>query len=85
MRIRHKVGWHPCVTVQAGSEAALVLHHRGQDPTSAYGGYSACRQYDEDIVRALQAVPDGPELVKLRQFFDHPLFIGAFALGEASL
>lgn len=73
--------WHPMVedTVARmkadGVKRALVF------PTSAYGGYSACRQYDEDIVRALQAVPDGPELVKLRQFFDHPLFISAFADG----
>lgn len=49
-------------------------------PTSAYGGYSACRQYDEDIVRAREAVgPEAPEIVKLRQFFDHPLFISSIA------
>ncbi|HWD02430.1 MAG TPA: ferrochelatase [Amycolatopsis sp.] len=49
-------------------------------PTSAYGGYSACRQYDEDIVRARAAVGEGaPEIVKLRQFFDHPLFVSAVA------
>ncbi|SDF31337.1 ferrochelatase [Lentzea fradiae] len=73
--------WHPMVeeTVERmkadGVRRALVF------PTSAYGGYSACRQYDEDILRALRAVPDGPELVKLRHFFDHPLFISAFADG----
>jgi ferrochelatase len=49
-------------------------------PTSAYGGYSACRQYDEDILRARASVGENaPELVKLRQFFDHPLFIDSFA------
>ncbi|MGH3620860.1 MAG: ferrochelatase [Sciscionella sp.] len=48
--------------------------------TSAYGGYSACRQYDEDIATARGSLGDSaPELVKLRQFFDHPLFVGAFA------
>jgi ferrochelatase len=57
-----------------GVRRALVF------PTSAYGGYSACRQYDEDIVRARAAVgPAAPDLLKLRQFFDHPLFVGAFA------
>ena len=57
-----------------GVRRALVF------PTSAYGGYSACRQYDEDIERARAAVGAGaPELVKLRHFFDHPLFVGAFA------
>jgi ferrochelatase len=48
--------------------------------TSAYGGYSACRQYHEDIARARAAVGAGaPELVKLRQFFDHPDFVRANA------
>jgi len=71
--------WHPMVEdtlaemKRDGVRRALVF------PTSAYGGYSACRQYDEDVLRARAAVPDAPELVKLRQFFDHPLFIGAFA------
>jgi ferrochelatase len=68
--------WHPMVadTVAAmaadGVRAALVF------ATSAYGGYSACRQYHEDIARACAAVGAGaPRLVKLRQFFDHPLFV----------
>jgi protoporphyrin/coproporphyrin ferrochelatase len=72
--------WHPMVEdtvskmVADGVQRALVF------PTSAYGGYSACRQYDEDILRARAVVgPQAPELVKLRQFFDHPLFIEAFA------
>jgi ferrochelatase len=60
--------------VAAGVRRALVF------PTSAYGGYSACRQYDEDIERIRASVGgDALELVKIRQFFDHPLFIGAFA------
>ncbi|WP_069853556.1 ferrochelatase [Actinoalloteichus hymeniacidonis] len=74
--------WHPMVeeTVERmttdGVRRALVF------ATSAYGGYSACRQYDEDILRARTAVGDAaPELVKLRQFFDHPLFVAAFADG----
>jgi len=57
-----------------GVQRALVF------ATSAYGGYSSCRQYDEDIVRARAAVGDGaPELVKLRHFYDHPRFIELFA------
>ncbi|MFP5021321.1 ferrochelatase [Pseudonocardia phyllosphaerae] len=48
--------------------------------TSAYGGYSACRQYDEDIERARAAVGErAPHLVKLRHFFDHPQFVRANA------
>jgi ferrochelatase len=72
--------WHPMVEdtladmARDGVTSALVF------PTSAYGGYSACRQYDEDITRARAAVGDSaPDLTKLRQFFDHPLFVSAFA------
>ncbi|MFE6857400.1 ferrochelatase [Nocardia sp. NPDC057668] len=73
--------WHPMVeeTVERmradGIGSALVF------PTSAWGGYSGCRQYHEDIVRARAAVADAPELVKLRQYYDHPLLIEAFADG----
>ncbi|MGF7120795.1 ferrochelatase [Rhodococcus sp. AG1013] len=72
--------WHPMVedTVARmrddGVRTALVF------PTSAWGGYSGCRQYHEDIVRARAAVgADAPTLAKLRQYYDHPLLIGAFA------
>ncbi len=71
--------WHPMVEdtvatmVADGVRSALVF------PTSAYGGYSACRQYDEDIERARTAVVGAPDLTKLRHFFDHPLFVSAFA------
>ncbi|WP_280379006.1 ferrochelatase, partial [Nocardia wallacei] len=72
--------WHPMVedTVTRmrddGIGSALVF------PTSAWGGYSGCRQYDEDIARARAAAGErAPELVKLRQYFDHPLLVEAFA------
>jgi ferrochelatase len=47
--------------------------------TSAWGGYSGCAQYQEDIVRARAAESNAPELVRLRQFFDHPRFVKMFA------
>jgi protoporphyrin/coproporphyrin ferrochelatase len=72
--------WHPMVEdtvaemTRDGVRRALVF------ATSAYGGYSACRQYQEDIVRAREAVGGwAPELVKLRHFFDHPAFVAANA------
>lgn len=44
--------------------------------TSATSSYSGCRQYREDIERARQAAgPEAPEILKLRQYFDHPGFI----------
>jgi ferrochelatase len=72
--------WHPMVEDTVGKMVADGVQRALVFPTSAYGGYSACRQYDEDILRARAAIgPQAPELVKLRQFFDHPLFIDAFA------
>ncbi|WP_442790813.1 ferrochelatase [Nocardia sp. NBC_01327] len=73
--------WHPMVedTVEGmrvdGIRSALVF------PTSAWGGYSGCLQYHEDIARARADVANAPELVKLRQYFDHPLFIDAITDG----
>ena len=50
--------------------------------TSAWGGYSSCTQYLEDIRRARNAAgPDAPELVKLRHYFDHPLLVEVFSEG----
>ncbi|MFL6110011.1 MAG: ferrochelatase [Catenulispora sp.] len=44
--------------------------------TSAYGGYSSCRQYQEDIAAARAKVgPGAPTIAKLRQFHDHPGFV----------
>ncbi len=42
--------------------------------TSAWGGYSACRQYDEDIIRLREVAPE-VEFTKLWQFYGHPEFI----------
>ncbi|MFD3811252.1 ferrochelatase [Rhodococcus sp. NPDC058639] len=71
--------WHPMVedTVATmrddGIRNALVF------ATSAWGGYSGCRQYHEDIRRARNAVDHAPDLTKIRQFYDHPLFLDAVA------
>lgn len=75
--------WHPFAseTVEAmagdGVRNVLVL------ATSAWGGYSACRQYDEDIVAMRKHLADKglPEMdfTKLPQFFDHPKFISETA------
>jgi ferrochelatase len=48
--------------------------------TSAFGSYSGCRQYTEDIARARAEVGNGaPEVVRLRSFFNHPSFVEACA------
>ena len=78
--------WHPLVedTVATmrddGVRRALVL------ATSAYTSYSGCRQYQDDLARAREAVGEGaPELEKLRHFFNHPGFVepNADAVGAA--
>ena len=70
--------WHPYLadTLRemegdgVGSALAFV--------TSAYGSYSGCRQYLEDIVRARDEVGEGaPEIHKLRLYYNHPGFIEA--------
>ncbi len=72
--------WHPMVEDTVAAMAADGVRRATVFTTSAWAGYSGCRQYHEDIARAVHAVGSGaPELIKLRQFFDHPLFIAACA------
>ena len=57
--------------------------------TSAWGGYSACRQYDEDIKKMRdhlesQGLPE-IEFTKIRQFFDHPKFVGEMATAVSEI
>jgi ferrochelatase len=72
--------WHPMVEDTVAAMAAEGVRNALVFATSAYGGYSACRQYDDDIARARKAVGDAaPQLTKLRHFFDHPGFVAANA------
>jgi protoporphyrin/coproporphyrin ferrochelatase len=68
--------WHPFAADTVTRMAADGVRDALVFATSAYGGYSACRQYHEDIAAARAAVGAGaPRLRKLRHFFDHPLFV----------
>lgn len=51
--------------------------------TSAYSSYSGCRQYREDLARALAETGLAGELTidKVRQYFDHPGFVTPFVDG----
>jgi ferrochelatase len=72
--------WDPFVEDTVAAMASDGVTRAAVFTTSAWGGYSGCAQYQEDIVRARAAVGDrAPELVKLRQFFDHPLLVAMFA------
>jgi protoporphyrin/coproporphyrin ferrochelatase len=72
--------WHPMVEDTVAAMSAGGVRRALVFATSAWGGYSGCRQYHEDIARARATVgPDAPDLIKLRHFFDHPLFVAACA------
>ncbi len=51
--------------------------------TSAYSSFSSCRQYREDYARALTetGLDQTLQIDKVRQFFDHPGFVGPFVEG----
>ena len=70
--------WHPMLVdtvrrmTEDGVRNALAF------VTSAYSSYSSCRQYLENIADAqAQVGPGAPRIEKLRQFYNHPLFIEA--------
>lgn len=72
--------WEPYVDEAVATMRDNGIRRAAVFTTSAWSGYSSCTQYVEDIARARQlAGADAPELVKLRPYFDHPLFVEMFA------
>lgn len=79
--------WYPFVEDTVAQMADDGVRQAAVFATSAWGGYSGCAQYQQDIVRAREAVGAGaPDLYKLRQYFDHPLLVEMFgdAIGQAA-
>lgn len=79
--------WDPFIENTVARMRDDGIRHAAVFSTSAWGGYSGCTQYQEDIVRGrTSAGPDAPELTKLRQYFDHPLLVQMFAdaVGDAA-
>lgn len=75
--------WDPLL-VDALREAHAAGHRRLLAVvTSAYSSYSGCRQYREDLARALEEAGLAGELHidKVRQYFDHPGFVSPFVEG----
>jgi ferrochelatase len=72
--------WRPMLADTVARMKADGIHRALAFATSAFGSYSGCRQYREDIERARAAVgPGAPEIHKLPTFHNHPGFIGAMA------
>ncbi|MCQ9386694.1 ferrochelatase [Brevibacterium sp. 50QC2O2] len=73
--------WEPYLS-DALRQAAEAGHTRLLAfATSAYSSFSSCRQYREDFAMALEetGLDDTISIDKIRQFFDHPAFVEAFA------
>lgn len=74
--------WHPFLADAVREMRAAGVRHALAFVTSAYSSYSACRQYQDDIAAACAEVGNGaPEILRLRHFFNHPLFVAAAADG----
>jgi ferrochelatase len=72
--------WHPLLADAVRQMADDGVRRVLALVTSAFGSYSSCRQYREDIERARQEVgPEAPQIDKLRLFYNHPGFIEAMA------
>ena len=74
--------WQPYLADTVRQMADDGIRHALAFVTSAYGSYSSCRQYLEDLERARDAAgPDAPMLTKLAPFFDRAEFVDPFIAG----
>ena len=76
--------WHPFLEDTVREMADAGVQRAIAFVTSAYSSYSACRQYYDDIDRAVAAVgPRAPAIDKIRPYFNHPGFIEPWAAAVA--
>lgn len=70
--------WHPLLEDTVRHMAADGVRRALAFVTSGFASYPGCRQYREDLERAIAAVgPGAPRIDKLRLFYNHPGFIEA--------
>jgi protoporphyrin/coproporphyrin ferrochelatase len=70
--------WHPLLADTVRQMQQDGIRRAVAFATSAFGSYSGCRQYLENIERArAEAGENAPEIVKLPPFSEHPLFLEA--------
>jgi ferrochelatase len=76
--------WQPYLADTLARMAADGVRRALAFVTSAYSSFSSCRQYLDDIERARAATgPAAPQVDKIRQFYNHPGFIGPHAAAVA--
>lgn len=73
--------WHPLLAGTVAAMRADGVRRALAFVTSAFGSYSGCRQYREDIARAVAGSGGEPEVHKLRLYWNHPGFIEPMAGG----
>src|SRR5215472_16011121 len=72
--------WHPMLADTVAAMTADGVRDALAFVTSAYGSYSSCRQYLDDIERARAEVgAAAPRIDKIRHYFNHLGFIGPLA------
>jgi ferrochelatase len=72
--------WHPLLEDTIATMRADSVRNVLVFVTSAYSSYSGCRQYREDVMRALDALGETDiRFDKLRVFYNHPGFIEPMA------
>lgn len=77
--------WHPLLADTLREMKANGVQRCLALMTSAFSCYSGCRQYREDLAKALEQVGGGLVVHKLRVFFNHPGFIQPVARRTAEL
>ena len=73
--------WHPLLADTVAAMRADGVRRALAFVTSAFGSYSGCRQYRDDIARAVAGCGGEPEIHKLRLYWNHPGFIEPMAEG----
>ena len=73
--------WHPFLADTAADMSRDGVRRALAFVTSAFGSYSGCRQYREDIASACSGVQPALAISKLRLFYNHPGFIQPMAEG----
>ncbi len=70
--------WHPMLADTLRQMRDDGIRHAVAFVTSAFGSYSGCRQYRNNIAAARAEVGEGaPEITQIRPFWSHPGFLDA--------